>query len=327
MLNLIEQQKAKCSCGKGWVVKLSTNCVVQKILEINGKAFALQTSRGEVKMGSAKVILAMGALPSTTIIMNSFPYQKFPKLSSVGKRFSAHFISKIIARIPRLSVPKPLEKFEIGAVYIAGIDDKSDAQYHIQLSFVTDVEGVLQHRPIIVDMPSATQLKGSQEHVIFVCSTLGELDDQNKENWFRLKKNTTEDITANGELQATLNQTDCDIWDTMDEATFKVLEQGLSVSDNSIEYWNGVQWQPSRPKQSQIRNKALVHEGSTMWIGNDDDQAAPVGLDYRPRGIENVYITGGALKPTGGSWNPTLTLMALAVHLADQLSKTKASKL
>ena len=52
-------------------------------------------------------------------------------------------------------------------------------------------------------------------------------------------------------------------------------------------------------------------------------QMAPVGLDYRPRGVENVYITGGSLWPTGGSWNPTAAMVALAIHLADTLSNVK----
>ena len=56
-----------------------------------------------------------------------------------------------------------------------------------------------------------------------------------------------------------------------------------------------------------------------MWIGDRNDTESPVTYDYRLRGIENVYVTGGALWPTGGSWNPVLTIVAMAMHLADTI--------
>jgi choline dehydrogenase-like flavoprotein len=34
--------------------------------------------------------------------------------------------------------------------------------------------------------------------------------------------------------------------------------------------------------------------------------------------VENVFVTGGGLWPTGGSWNPTMTMVALAQDLADR---------
>jgi choline dehydrogenase-like flavoprotein len=49
-------------------------------------------------------------------------------------------------------------------------------------------------------------------------------------------------------------------------------------------------WLKDRPPTSQIRRRVLVHPASTMWIG--DDSSSPVDLDYRFRGVENVYLTG-----------------------------------
>jgi hypothetical protein len=42
-----------------------------------------------------------------------------------------------------------------------------------------------------------------------------------------------------------------------------------------------------------------------------------------PRGVENVDVTGGALWPQGGSWNPTVAIVTLAMDLADQLVPQK----
>ena len=54
-----------------------------------------------------------------------------------------------------------------------------------------------------------------------------------------------------------------------------------------------------------------------MWIGKD--RGSPVDLDYRFKGVENVYVTGASLWPTGGSWNPTCAMTGMAMHLADQI--------
>ena len=103
----------------------------------------------------------------------------------------------------------------------------------------------------------------------------------------------------------------------MDEATFQVLEH-LSPS-SKIEYWNSEakSWQKDRPPKHQIQHRYLVHPASTMWIGDTD--TAPVSPGYKIRGVDNVYLTGGALWPTGASWNPTCAMTALAMHLADSL--------
>ena len=331
LLKKLDEQKQKCTRGEGWLTKLATNCVVSKIIQENGKATALLTSRGKVILGNAKLVLAMGTLPPTTLMLNSFPKATFPRLKYIGERFTAHFISSVIARIPRSSLPykDQLGEFEIGAMYIAGTHPSSGAQYHIQLSAVTDVHPVidaadaLRHMPDVVAAPSEEQLNTSKDHVVFVCATLGELDYDNDENWFR--KNDGPDLTCNVDLQVVANATDNDLWDVMDEATTNVLEKGLSGSN--VEYWHPKGdsgfWSTDRPNPDERRVAGLVHEASTMHIGNENDKMAPVGLDYRPRGVENVYITGASLWPTGGSWNPTAAMVALALHLADTLSTAK----
>jgi choline dehydrogenase-like flavoprotein len=103
-----------------------------------------------------------------------------------------------------------------------------------------------------------------------------------------------------------------------------------SAKSDDLEYWHETDetWKKDAPPSEQIRKKLLVHDASTMWIGNNVDTEAPVGLDYHLQGLDNVYITGGALWPTGGSWNPVVTIVAMAMHLADTtyLELTKRSE-
>ena len=77
-----------------------------------------------------------------------------------------------------------------------------------------------------------------------------------------------------------------------------------------------------RPSTDKIRVPGMVHEASTLWIGED----APVDFNYKLNQVENVYVTGGALWPRGGSWNPTLTMVGLTQHLADTFLGSQAKK-
>jgi hypothetical protein len=302
------------------------DCTVEKILHDGKKATALQTSQGTtLPLNNSKLILAMSTLPATTLVLNSFQNTEFPQLSNVGKRFTAHFVSSVIARIPRQSLPLAENdpEVELGAVYISGM--KEEAQYHLQLSGVACTQCKDDNNiHDICKKYSANSIPRecidiSQDFVVVSCSTLGELDYKNKSNQFNLTNNC-QCLTTNGELKLRLNERDKQLWDLMDSVTFNVMNK-LSSSANSddLEYWHetGNTWKKHAPPSEQIRKKTLVHDASTMWIGDTGDTEAPVGLDYRLQGVDNVYITGGALWPTGGSWNPVLTIVAMAMHLAD----------
>ena len=315
---------------EGAPLKICIECTVEKILHDNKRATALRTDKGNLALGNAKLILAMGTLPPTTLMLNSFPKADFPLIANMGKRFTAHFISSIIARVPRKSFPNVSNfgDLEIAAIYVAGVNKTSGMQFHIQLSAVSStkptksISDTLRHLPDVVAAPSYEQLSESKDDIIFVCACLGQLDHNNPHNWFQLLKDSNEhDVTCNATLQVLANDTDNKLWDVMDNTTFKVLEEELIPHGDVLEYWHPEDdsgtWKKSRPTSAMIRVPGLVHEASTMWIG--DNVEAPVGLDYRPKGIENVYITGGSLWPTGGSWNPTATMVSLATHLADTL--------
>lgn len=334
MLALLLENKLKADEEeKPQPLEIMINCLVKKIHHYKGKATILETNRGDFFLGDAKLVLAMGTLPPTTLVLNSFSKSMFPQLSHVGERFTAHFISSVIARVPCTSFPghEKLADLELGAVYVAGVNKESNHQFHIQLTAVTDqkplkeIYDTIRHLPDVVAAPSLEQLKTSKEHIIFVCACLGQLDHQNPQNWFRLNEDDGGDITTNVTLQVIANATDNALWDTMDKTTFIMLEHILAPNPQELEYWHSDPggsaggWKNTRPSPKQIRVPGLVHEASTMWIGDDKDKTAPVDLDYRLRGTENVYITGASLWPTGASWNPTCAMTAMSMHLADKI--------
>ena len=308
-------------------LKMVIRCLVKKIHHKNNKAVSLETDRGDFTLGNAKLILAMGTLPPTTLMLNSFP-----NLSGIGTRFSAHFLTAVIARTPLKESKGPeggedrgRGKLEIGAVYIAGEEPTSKHQFHLQVTAVIDdspkenLHDAFRHIPDPFAAPSIDQLLTSSGHTVFVCVGFGQIDHNNPQNWYRRSDSDNDDITCNATLQVIANDVDNAVWDTLDESTFKVVEDCLSCG-GVVEYWNHETscWQAERPPTSQIRIPGLAHESSTMWIGKSESD--PVDQDYKFRGVENVYLTGGALWPTGASWNPTCAMTALAMDLADRLN-------
>ncbi|MGH8655353.1 MAG: GMC family oxidoreductase [Gammaproteobacteria bacterium] len=64
------------------------------------------------------------------------------------------------------------------------------------------------------------------------------------------------------------------------------------------------------------------HMGTTRMV--DDPNNGVVDKNCRVHTMENLYIAGSSVFPTGGYVNPTLTIVALALRLSDQL-KAKLS--
>ena len=305
-------------------LKICIDCTVKKILYNGKKATALETSLGNLSLGNAKLILAMGTLPPTTLMLNSFPKVDFPQLANIGERYTAHFITKIVARVPRVLFlhHKEFGILEMAAFYISGVNKKSNHQFHIQIMAIGDTDPVNSSEDTFKFYPGKTasqQLSTSAEHVMISCAALGEMDHHNEENWFRL--NDGDDVTTNVTLQSVTNKVDNELWDTMDRVTFQVIEKEIAHEAKNVEYWHPVgnsgSWEKIQPTTDMIRKQATVHEASTMWIGGKQDKAAPVDLDYRPKGVDNVYITGASLYPTGASWNPTGVMVGMAMDLAD----------
>jgi choline dehydrogenase-like flavoprotein len=60
------------------------------------------------------------------------------------------------------------------------------------------------------------------------------------------------------------------------------------------------------------------HMGTTRMAS--DPASGVVDADCRVHGVENLYVAGSSVFPTGGNANPTLTIIALALRLADHLA-------
>ncbi len=66
------------------------------------------------------------------------------------------------------------------------------------------------------------------------------------------------------------------------------------------------------------------HHMGTARMG-DDPKSSVVGRDCRVHGLSNLFIASAATFPTSSQANPTLTVVAMALRLADHLKKETAA--
>jgi len=85
--------------------------------------------------------------------------------------------------------------------------------------------------------------------------------------------------------------------------------------------------EPGFPETAEGWRNAL--EGGKHHIGTTRMHAAPelgvVDPDGRVHGTPNLFVAGSSVFPSGGYANPTLTIVALAIRLADHLRDTHAA--
>ena len=65
------------------------------------------------------------------------------------------------------------------------------------------------------------------------------------------------------------------------------------------------------------------HMGTTRMA--DDPRQGVTDREGRVHGIDNLYVAGSSLFPTGGWANPTLTILALALRTAERIVARKES--
>jgi len=323
LLGLQQRQKALAARGQGSELHIVDRCTVDLLLhDGDGRVTTLETGCGPIRVGDAKIVLAMGAIPSATLLMHSFG----DLLPHAGKRYTGHLMSRFTARVPR-SAFREAGALELGAHVLHGRAGNG-LQYQVQVSAFASADPARDAATMAAEapdaVPSSAQLEGSEDRVLFVCTALGEVGEAHGDNWMRLDGGA--DPTTNMTVQLQPGPLETALWDVMDDAvcqTLAALASRDTAVSAAVEYWldegeSGC-WHGVRPPRRQVRSHLVVDAASPLWIG-EDPSSSVVGLDYRPHGVRNVHVTGAALFPTAGAWHPTLTVCGLAQDLAERIA-------
>ncbi|KAH7232309.1 FAD/NAD(P)-binding domain-containing protein [Fusarium redolens] len=335
LLGILEQQRQLAKANKGAPLEITVDCAVKNMVKGDDDNFVrvIETSKGTLSWtgNKTKIILCAGAIPNATMLLNSFESCR----DTVGKRLTGHYDTHISARCPVKNIKgwKKEATLKMAAAYLAGKDPKTGLQYHVSVTAVNspnpkyDAEDAARECPDYAAAATLDQLAGSEDYVVFVCSALGEFNEKNTKNHVTLNKGT--DPTCNVTLQYTLSDEDRTAWDVMDKATYDTIKEmaGGDKYASSIEWWDEAAhgWSRTKPAVDTIRIPGIVHESSTCFMG-PKDKGGSVDELYRPHGIENVHVTGAALFPTAGSWNPTMTMCGYAQDLAHRLYEMKSQE-
>jgi choline dehydrogenase-like flavoprotein len=100
---------------------------------------------------------------------------------------------------------------------------------------------------------------------------------------------------------------------------YRELDQALRAEQlGSIEY-DERELIDSMVKSTKNFNSMAHHLGTTRM--SSDPQLGVVDSDCRVHSVDNLYISGGSVFPTSGHANPTLTILALVLRLADHVAE------
>jgi len=270
--------------------------------------------------------------PAINLLRNSFPNNKVIQ-ENIGKRITGHFMSHITARLPKeyFLNTKTTKSLQIGAVYLDGKVDVGRGQmreYHIQITAITspnpqiDAVDAARECPDYAAAANPEQLEGSENYVLIVCATLGEISENGNTTWCKPNLSSS-DPTTNSIVQVIPSSEDMILWNQMNLITYDCIEVMAGNQITSLQYWNeqgteSTKWINQRPLVAKI--PGIVHEASGCFMENENSKnESVVNTDFRPHGVSNVYLTGASIFPTSGSWNPTLTMCGFAQVLAKTL--------
>lgn len=287
------------------------HCPVERLEHHEGRVTRVATAQGDYEVGGARVVLAAAVVQAAEIALRSFPRNRL-----VGKNLSGHLRSQVVLRVPRAAFGDAATRLEVAALYLEGT--ALGRQYHVHVSLVSNPHPDQERDDLYRVHPDPTTLQWTVDpgYVAVLLQGLGEIPGERRAG----ARNRVSLRGGKAVVRINLDDQDRAFWSAMETAMFQTGE--VLAGGHPIEYLQQPmvstceQWGPARP--TEIRDFNLVHEAGVAWMG--DDPATSVTDPYgRWHGVENLWVLGGALFPTCGSYNQTLTGTALAYRTARHL--------
>lgn len=106
-------------------------------------------------------------------------------------------------------------------------------------------------------------------------------------------------------------------WSELDQGSLRRVQEILAATfaDSHL----GVLHLPDFDAVSNVTSPAGAHHHIGTTRMHSDPRQGVVDGDCRVHGVENLFVAGSSVFPTGGYANPTLTIVALSIRLADKI--------
>jgi GMC oxidoreductase len=300
------------------VVKLHTSGGIVRRIEVfvNGQQRFLDIGP------RCAVVLALGAIESTRIALESFPTTPDPADEKMGRNLTVHMRSTTTVQIRRSAVEtpgKPLkEKLQTAALLVRG--ETSDGHFHLQVTAADDREGnsdSLLFR-MIPDIDLLEEILAAQDADFVAvtfrgCAETKGVKDQRTGNpvlrWIGLSSEQDEFGFRRAFVNLAINAAEVRLWNAMDAATVEFARKLANDDNAAIRVISS----------SRDGLGTTYHESGTLWMG-DDPAKSVTDTNGRFHHVANAYCVDQALFPVVGSANPALTGLTLTRKIAAHIA-------
>jgi len=307
---------------KAQVVKLHTlNGAVRQIeVFVDGKQRFLDVTP------KCDVVLALSAIESTRLALESFPTTPDPGDEKMGRNLTVHMRSTTTVQIKRsvLEAPgKPLPTdLQAAAFLVRG--QTGDGHFHLQLTAADDRAGDADRLlfRMIPDVDLLQNILDAQDAEFVAITLRGCAETKGIKNqpirnpalrWIDLSESERDEFGyRRAYVNLAINSTEARLWNAMDAATVDFAHK-LALDD------------PTAIRLLSSSRDGLgttYHESGTLWMG-DDPATSVTDSDGKFHHVANAYCIDQALFPTAGSANPTLTGLTLTRKIAEHIASLK----
>lgn len=270
----------------------------------------VKTTKGKIEVGKAKVILALGVIEAITLAQPAFKENKL-----LGRNFIGHFRSQLLVRIPKEAAGVSSNLLQVAALYLSGTTLGREFHTHISCVYNPKEEAQKDELYRVIPDPANMELYMDSDYMYILLQSMAEIKGERSAqsaNHIKVVNDTTE-------VHFSLDKSGLAVWDEIDKVLLQIAH--VLANGNKVEYLQSNNtWSTKVPVISFIRNYNLINEAGVMWMGNNSKDSVTDSCG-KMHETNNLYVLGGALFPTCGSWNPTYTGMAMAYRLARKFSK------
>lgn len=289
-------------------VTLLNNCYVEK-LETNstGREVSCVVVRHHdetLRLRGSVVVSACGAINSAALMLRSanshHPHGLANRSGLVGRNYMTHQNGVLVAVCDRAN-PSAFQKAFVLTDFYRGADDSKLPLGTIQLMGKIDMDWL---RALTAQALPDRAVEDISAHAVEFFLTAEDLPDP--ENRITLR--------ADGAIKISYRANNQEAYSRLHQKLAKVLNQCGSMRGSD----DGPVIVGDR-----LGISGVSHQNGTMRFGTDPNTSV-LNADCRAHDVENLHVVDGSFFPSSSAVNPSLTIMANALRVADHITEKLA---